>query len=66
MTFESGKASRKSKRRITITLDEDTFNEISRMAEENDVSIARVIRYAVDKLLKKRRKDHAQELVLPL
>lgn len=55
----------KPKRRITITLDKDTFNNISDMAAENDVSIARVIRYAVDNLLKEREKGNHQQLVLP-
>jgi predicted DNA-binding ribbon-helix-helix protein len=57
---------KKPKRRITITLEEDTFENISNMATENDLSIARVIRYAVDNLLKERNQGQHQQLLLPL
>jgi metal-responsive CopG/Arc/MetJ family transcriptional regulator len=56
----------KPKHRITITFDEDVFEIINKMAGENDVSIARVIRYAVDNLLKENKEGHHQQLVLPL
>jgi hypothetical protein len=52
------------KRRITITLAEDIFNNVSSIAAENDLSIARVIRYAVDNLLKERKEGHHQQLLL--
>lgn len=56
----------KPKRRITITLEEDIFENISSMAVENDISIARIIRYSVDNLLKERKSGQHQQLVLPL
>jgi hypothetical protein len=56
----------KPKHRITISLDEDDFKNLSRIADENDVSIAWVIRYAADNLLRERKEGHHQQLVLPL
>jgi predicted transcriptional regulator len=53
------------KHRITITLDEDAFKNLSRMATQNDVSIAWVMRYAVDNLLKEEKEGRHQQLVLP-
>ena len=38
--------------RITISLDEDTFENVLIMANESHVSIGWVVRYAVDYLLK--------------
>lgn len=56
----------KPKRRITITLNEDIFKNISNIATKNDISIERVIRYAVDNLLKEREEGQHHQLVLPL
>jgi len=56
----------KPKHRITITLEEEVFETIRKMADENDISIARVIRYALYNLLEERRQGNHQQLVLPL
>jgi hypothetical protein len=53
----------KEKRRITVSLDEDAFENISRIADNSHVSIGWVIRYAVDYLLKERVEN--QQLFLP-
>jgi len=60
--------SQRLRQRITISLDKEALETISSIASENDVSIARIIRYAVDNLLKEweeGRQDHLQ-LILPL
>lgn len=49
------------KRRITISLEEDAFKNLSRRAFESNVSMAWIIRYAVDNLLK----DQKEGLVYP-
>ena len=54
---------RKEKHRITVSLDEDTFENISRIANNSHVSIGWVIRYAVDYLLKER--EESAQLLLP-
>jgi predicted transcriptional regulator len=56
----------KSKQRITISLVKEVFERISSIASENDVSIAWVIRYAVDKFLKEWREGRQEQLFLPL
>jgi len=56
----------KLKQRITISLVKETFENVSSIALENDVSIAWVIRYAVDKFLKEWREGRQEQLFLPL
>jgi predicted transcriptional regulator len=56
----------KLKQRITISLVKETFENVSSIASENDVSIAWVIRYAVDKFLKEWREGRQEQLFLPL
>ena len=55
---------KKKNRRITISLDQTTFENISRVASENNISMAWVIRYAVDNLLG--QQEEGQQLLLPL
>lgn len=52
--------------RISISLDEDTFNSVTRMAVESNVSIGWVVRYAVDYLLKAGEEGKHPQLLLPL
>ncbi len=54
------------RQRITISLDEEALKSISSIASENDVSIARVVRYAVDNFLKEWREGNQVQLFLPL
>ena len=56
------------RQRITISLDKEALETISSIASQNDVSIARVIRYAVDSLLKEWKEGHQHQLqlILPL
>jgi hypothetical protein len=42
------------------------LESISSIASENDVSIARVIRYAVDNFLKEWKEGSQEQLFLPL
>jgi len=56
----------KQKQRITISLVKESFEYVSSIASENDVSIAWVIRYAVDKFLKEWREGRQEQLFLPL
>jgi len=56
----------KLKQRITISLAKESFENVSSIALENDVSIAWVIRYAVDKFLKEWREGRQEQLFLPL
>lgn len=56
----------KQKQRITISLVKESFENVSSIASENDVSIAWVIRYAVDKFLKEWREGRQEQLFLPL
>jgi len=51
------------KHRITVSLDEDAFESISRIADSSHVSIGWVIRYAVDFFLEERAEG--QQLLLP-
>lgn len=53
----------KEKHRITVSLDEDAFESISRIANTSHVSIGWVIRYAVDFFLEERVEN--QQLFLP-
>ncbi len=53
----------KEKHRITVSLDEDVFENISRIADSSHVSMDWVIRYAVEFLLEKKVED--QQLLLP-
>jgi metal-responsive CopG/Arc/MetJ family transcriptional regulator len=61
-------ANQKLRQRITISLDKEALETLSSIASQNDVSIARVIRYAVDNLLKewKEGRQHQLQLILPL
>ncbi len=54
------------RQRITISLDEEALKSVSSIASENDVSIARVVRYAVDNFLKEWREGNQVQLFLPL
>jgi metal-responsive CopG/Arc/MetJ family transcriptional regulator len=56
----------KLRQRITISLDKEALESVSSIASENDVSIARVIRYAVDNLLKEWKEGRQEQLILPL
>ena len=61
-------ANQRLRQRITISLDKEALETLSTIASQNDVSIARVIRYAVDNLLKewKEGRQHQLQLILPL
>jgi metal-responsive CopG/Arc/MetJ family transcriptional regulator len=56
------------RQRITISLDKEALEILSSIASKNDVSISRVIRYAVDNLLKEweEGRQHQLQLILPL
>jgi len=56
----------KLRQRITISLDKEALKRVSSIASENDVSIARVIRYAVDNFLKEWKEGGQEQLFLPL
>lgn len=56
---------KKLNHRITISLDEDTFDSVTRMAVESHVSIGWVVRYAVDYLLKAGEEGKHSQLLLP-
>jgi metal-responsive CopG/Arc/MetJ family transcriptional regulator len=56
----------KLRQRITISLDKEALKSVSSIASENDVSIARVIRYAVDNFLKEWKEGRQEQLFLPL
>jgi len=57
---------KKPRQRITISLDEEALKSVSSIASENDVSIARVVRYAVDNFLKEWKEGRQVQLFLPL
>jgi metal-responsive CopG/Arc/MetJ family transcriptional regulator len=59
-------ADKRVRQRITISLDEEALKTISSIASENDVSIARVVRYAVDNFLREWREGNQIQLLLPL
>lgn len=54
------------RQRITISLDREVLKLVSSIASENDVSIARVIRHAVDRFLKEWKEGSQEQLILPL
>jgi hypothetical protein len=56
----------KLRQSITTSLDQEALKSVSSIASENDVSIARVIRYAVDNFLKEWKEGGQQQLFLPL
>ena len=56
----------KPRQRITISLDKESMKSVSSIASENDVSIAWVIRYAVDNFLKEWKEGRQGQLFLPL
>jgi hypothetical protein len=57
---------KRPRQRITISLDEEALRSVSAIASENDISIARVVRYAVDKFLKELKEGSQVQLFLPL
>jgi len=57
---------KKIRQRTTISLDEEALKSISSIASENDVSIARVVRYAVDNFLREWKEGRQVQLFLPL
>jgi metal-responsive CopG/Arc/MetJ family transcriptional regulator len=59
-------ANGRQRERITISLDREALKNISSIASENDVSIARVIRYAVNNFLKEWKEGRQEQLFLPL
>jgi metal-responsive CopG/Arc/MetJ family transcriptional regulator len=59
-------ADKRQRQRITISLDEDALKSVSSIASENDVSIARVVRHAVDNFLKEWKEGRQVQLFLPL
>ena len=59
-------ADERQRERITISLDKEALKSVSSIASENDVSIARVIRYAVDNFLKEWKEGRQEQLFLPL
>jgi hypothetical protein len=59
-------ADKRLRQRITISLDEEALRSVSSIASENDVSIARVVRYAVDNFLKEWKEGRQVQLFLPL
>jgi len=59
-------AGRRRRQRITISLDEEALKTVSSIASENDVSIARVVRYAMDNFLKEWKEGRQVQLFLPL
>jgi len=54
------------RQRITISLNKEALKSVSSIASDNDVSIARVIRYAVDNFLKEWKEGRQEQLFLPL
>ena len=56
----------KLRQRITISLDKEALKRLSSIALENDVSIARVIRHAVDNFLRGWKEGSQEQLFLPL
>ena len=56
----------KLRQRITISLDKEALESVSSIASENDVSTARVIRFAVDNFLKEWKEGRQEQLFLPL
>ncbi len=59
-------ADKRLRQRITISLDEEVLKSVSSIASENDVSIARIVRYAVDNFLKEWKEGRQVQLFLPL
>lgn len=55
-------AKRKLNHRITISLDEETFKNVSRLAAEGRVSVGWIVRHAVDFFLKS---EEGGQLLLP-
>ncbi len=57
---------KKQRQRIAISLDAEALKSVSSIASHNDVSIARVVRYAVDNFLKGWKEGRQVQLFLPL
>ena len=56
----------KPRQRITVSLDRESLKSVLSIASENDVSIAWVIRYAVDNFLKEWKEGRQERLFLSL
>jgi len=56
----------KPRQRITVSLDMESLKSVSSIASKNDVSIAWVIRYAVDNFLKECKEGRQEQLFLSL
>ncbi len=56
----------KPRQRITVSLDRESLISVSSIASENDVSIAWVIRYAVDNFLVEWKEGRQEQLFLSL
>ena len=56
----------KPRQRITVSLDWESLKSVSSIASENDVSMAWVIRYAVDNFLKEWKEGRREQLFLSL
>lgn len=48
--------------RITISLDEEAYQELNKIAESHRVSVSWLTRYAIDEFLNQRRKGQKIEL----
>lgn len=53
------------KQRVSVGFDKDTYENLTTIADENDVSIAWVIRYAVQSFFRERDAGKKQQLILP-
>ena len=54
------------RQRITISLDKEALESLTSIASQNDVSVARIIRYAADNFLKEWKEGRQEQLFLPL
>ena len=52
--------------RVSVSLDTDTYENLSKIAAQNNVSIAWVMRYAIQNLLRDKVVEKHQQLILPL
>lgn len=59
-------ANRKLGHRVSVNLDQKTFQELSAIAQANDVSVSWVARYAVNELVSLQRSGRAVQLPLSL
>jgi hypothetical protein len=56
----------RGRRRLSVSLDEETHRRVLELASKNEVSAAWIIRYAVAHLLEEQQGDRDRQLVLPL